>query len=78
MALVNTHPDYLREAECLALYEDFLRAMADREGYWHTLPSSVARWWKQRTQFLAQPFHGHWGLSDLAGACPSTLRLEEF
>ena len=68
MALVNTHPDYLREQGHLGIYEDFLRAVKDRENYWHALPCSVARWWRERAQFQAQWRNGQWDLSGLPGA----------
>jgi peptidoglycan/xylan/chitin deacetylase (PgdA/CDA1 family) len=49
MALLNSHPDYLKQPAAWAVYEDFLRAMSQRQGtYWHALPSQVARWWCRR------------------------------
>jgi peptidoglycan/xylan/chitin deacetylase (PgdA/CDA1 family) len=48
MALVNTHPDYLRSPRTLKIYDDFLRAMRARADYWHALPREVARWWRAR------------------------------
>jgi hypothetical protein len=77
MALVNVHPDYLREPEHLAIYEDFLHAMTERENYWHALPRSVARWWRQRAQFQAQWRDGQWDLSGLTGASLSLFRVKE-
>jgi len=68
MALVNTHPDYLREQGRLAIYEEFLRAVKDRGNYWPALPYSVARWWRQRAQFQAQCRNGQWDLCGLPGA----------
>ena len=53
MALVNAHPDYLRDPKRLALYEAFLRAMTEKDNYWHALPREVARWWKRRAQIRA-------------------------
>lgn len=50
MALLNTHPDYLRDDNTLDIYLDFLRSMKDGSGYWHTLPRRVANWWKTRSQ----------------------------
>jgi peptidoglycan/xylan/chitin deacetylase (PgdA/CDA1 family) len=63
MALVNVHPDYMRDPRHLGVYEQFLSAMArfgvDSErammgamSYWHALPRDVARWWR-RTRFDA-------------------------
>jgi len=48
MALVNAHPDYLREPHHLAIYEAFLRAMKETTDAWHALPREVARWWRVR------------------------------
>jgi peptidoglycan/xylan/chitin deacetylase (PgdA/CDA1 family) len=50
MALVNTHPDYLRKPVTWAVYEAFLRQVAARQDHWHALPLDVARWWCHRTE----------------------------
>jgi hypothetical protein len=68
MALVNTHPDYLREPEHLAIYEAFLRAMAEKNNCWRALPRDVARWWRQRAQFEPEWRDGQCDLSALPGA----------
>jgi hypothetical protein len=48
MALVNTHPDYLKDPATWNVYAEFLQAMRRQEGYWHALPRDVARWWQAR------------------------------
>ncbi len=53
MALVNAHPDYLRDPAHFAVYESFLAEMATRlrdsdAPGWQALPRDVARWWRQR------------------------------
>ncbi|HVZ42102.1 MAG TPA: hypothetical protein VHI13_22675 [Candidatus Kapabacteria bacterium] len=48
MAMMITHPDYLRLPEFFGVYEKFLRVMSVRTGYWHALPRDVARWWRAR------------------------------
>jgi hypothetical protein len=48
MALLNTHPDYLRKGGRLELYADFLHQISYRETCWHTLPREAARWWRER------------------------------
>jgi hypothetical protein len=48
LALVNTHPDYLRNPATLKIYEDFLRTMRERDDYWHALPRDTAAWWRAR------------------------------
>ncbi len=79
MALLNVHPDYMRDPGYLAVYEEFLRRMANKREqqeeagnsamgcspYWHALPREVARWWRIRA-----------GQADSAGALvsPSTCR----
>ena len=74
MALVNVHPDYLRSAQCWSLYEDLLKNMRLREGYWHALPRDVARWWQQRMQFQPQYQDGQWELASLRGATSAQFR----
>jgi hypothetical protein len=75
MALVNVHPDYLRSKQCWTLYEDFLKNMQEREGYWHALPRDVARWWQQRMQFQAQHQNGQWNLASLQGATSAQFQI---
>jgi hypothetical protein len=48
LALLNVHPDYLREPRVQQVYEDFLQAMRRRADFWHALPRDVARWWRAR------------------------------
>lgn len=48
MALVNTHPDYLKSKTTWDVYEQFLNEMKKRNCYWHALPGEVAMWWKAR------------------------------
>jgi hypothetical protein len=50
MALVNAHPDYLREGVTLPVYTEFLKRMRERGGYWQALPREVARWWRARSE----------------------------
>ena len=49
MALVNSHPDYLREKNTWDVYLQFLLAMKERDGYWCALPCEVASWWRVRS-----------------------------
>jgi len=48
MVLLNSHPDYLFDQATRKVYTDFLRAMSERDGYWHALPKEVAKWWRAR------------------------------
>jgi len=49
MALVNTHPDYLKRKDIWNIYEDYLKAIQKRTDYWHALPCEVSQWWRNRT-----------------------------
>lgn len=69
LALVNSHPDYLRDPANWRLYEQFLQAMKRRPGlYWHALPREVARWWRARRQAAR--------LELLPGAVLGTISLD--
>jgi len=86
MALVNVHPDYVRHPRRLAVYQSFLRHMADRrrraeeEGttpYWHTLPREVARWWRARAEAKVDGLGGKWVVPALSGATIGRIGLSE-
>jgi len=49
MALVNTHPDYLKDKNILSIYSDLMLAVKEKGNFWHALPHQVARWWRKRT-----------------------------
>lgn len=49
MALLNSHPDYLKSPVTYKVYADFLAEMKKSADYWHALPGEVAAWWKYRT-----------------------------
>ena len=49
LALVNTHPDYLKVGQTRRVYESFLAAMRSRADFWNALPFEAARWWRART-----------------------------
>ncbi len=48
MACLITHPDYLLDKRLLGYYEDFLRFLGSKTGYWHGTPASLVEWWKAR------------------------------
>jgi len=54
LALLNSHPDYLRDPGRFAVYEAFLRSMSERNDYWHALPREAARWWRARAAVKAE------------------------
>lgn len=49
MALVNTHPDYLKSNPNWGVYYEFLNQMKKRNCYWHALPCEIAEWWRTRS-----------------------------
>jgi peptidoglycan/xylan/chitin deacetylase (PgdA/CDA1 family) len=49
MALINSHPDYLKGATRLNIYSSFLQTMREKADYWHALPRDVAQWWRERS-----------------------------
>ena len=49
MALVNTHPDYLKSKLTWDVYYEFLNEMKKRDCYWHAVPGKVAKWWRTRS-----------------------------
>jgi hypothetical protein len=48
MALLITHPDYMRDVASLKAYERFLSAFSDDSGVWRALPQDVSDWWRRR------------------------------
>jgi len=48
MALVNTHPDYLRLPGRWEVYAALLESLRERGGWWNVLPREAARWWRDR------------------------------
>lgn len=78
MALLNSHPDYLREERTRAVYVDFLGAMRRRGGYWHALPGEVAQWWRARSRGSAATAAGAGpgARRALPGAVRGEIRLE--
>ena len=69
MALLNTHPDYLRNPVTWNVYEGFLREMSLRADYHHALPRDVARWWRARA--------GAALAGDLEGGIASTIHVRD-
>ena len=48
MALLNAHPNYLREPCHLRVYTAFLEEVAGDRTCWNAPPREVARWWRER------------------------------
>lgn len=53
MALVNTHPDYLKDRPTWDVYAQFLHVVRCMD-LWNALPRDVARWWRWRTDPTAE------------------------
>lgn len=68
MALLNSHPDYLREPGHLAVYEQLLAAVAGRDDVWTALPRDVARWWNARHEARASRDGSSWTVDGPPGA----------
>jgi peptidoglycan/xylan/chitin deacetylase (PgdA/CDA1 family) len=60
MALLLTHPDYLREPMRLRAYERFLELMATDPSCWRALPSEVCAWWRARAATKVTPAGDGW------------------
>jgi hypothetical protein len=50
LALVITHPDYLRSPTTWRVYAEFLAAMRSAADFWHALPHDIAAWWRARAE----------------------------
>jgi len=48
MALLNAHPDYLRDRRYWDVYSAFLEELRDDGCRWNALPRELARWWRRR------------------------------
>jgi len=68
MALLNTHPDYLRKPHTRRVYSEFLAAMRERADFHHGLPRDIARWWRARATATA--------VQELPDACIATIDID--
>jgi hypothetical protein len=68
MALLNTHPDYLRKRHTWRVYSEFLATMRERADFHHGLPREVARWWRARATATA--------VQELPGASIATIDID--
>ncbi|NPV87528.1 MAG: hypothetical protein HPY45_16145 [Anaerolineae bacterium] len=65
MALLNSHPDYLREERTWNIYKQFLTEMKQRNSY-HALPREVSQWWRTRHKQESNPQTGKIAIVDNA------------
>ena len=50
MALLNAHPDYLKEGRYWRVYTAFLEELSGDLCCWNALPREAARWWRRRAE----------------------------
>jgi hypothetical protein len=67
MALLITHPDYMREPARLDAYARFLAAVGD-DGAWRALPREVSAWWRRRAASSLERTNGEWHVVGPAAA----------
>lgn len=73
MALLNSHPDYLKTKSTWDVYYDFLVRMKQRNDFWHALPRDIADWWRMRS---ADDAHGGRANGDFAVASLGDQELQ--
>jgi hypothetical protein len=74
MALLNTHPDYMREPREVDLYRRYLASHADDPTVWHALPREVCAWWRKRSETIPVRDGDGWR-AEGAGASDATIVL---
>jgi peptidoglycan/xylan/chitin deacetylase (PgdA/CDA1 family) len=62
MALLDTHPDYMLDAERQGVYRDFIETFAREPGVWVALPCEVDAWWRRRAGTDLRWEDGAWAL----------------
>jgi peptidoglycan/xylan/chitin deacetylase (PgdA/CDA1 family) len=73
MALLNSHPDYLKRDSVWKIYESFLDEMKNLNNCWNALPGETARWWRSRSENnISSKFQG----SNLAEVILSDDKLD--
>ena len=60
LALVNVHPDYMREPGNLAVYAEFLSWLNEERTFWHAIPRDIARRWRLRSFGEAAATNSEW------------------
>jgi hypothetical protein len=73
MALLLTHPDYLREQPLLDAYVRVLRRFASDPTAWRALPREVDAWWRRRAATRLEPGGDGWRVLGPAAA-EATIR----
>jgi hypothetical protein len=73
MALIDTHPDYLRDGRILAAYGGFLDRFASDASCWKALPREVSAWWRRRAASSLEWHEEGWRV---AGPASDEARVE--
>jgi hypothetical protein len=76
MALVLTHPDYVRLGPVPEAYDALLARYADDPSAWRALPGEVSRWWRRRAESRLKPTTNGWEVVGPA-AGEATVRLTD-
>jgi peptidoglycan/xylan/chitin deacetylase (PgdA/CDA1 family) len=63
MALIVTHPDYLRQGPGLAAYDRLLSRFAGDSAAWMALPAEVSAWWRRRAASSVVWAQGGWAIT---------------
>ena len=76
MALVITHPDYVRLGPVSEAYDDLLARYCDDQTAWRALPGEVSSWWRRRAESRLQPTSNGWDVVGPA-AGEATIRFTD-
>jgi hypothetical protein len=60
MALIITHPDYVRLGPISEAYDALLARYSDDPTAWRALPGEVSRWWRRRAESRLQSTSDGW------------------
>jgi hypothetical protein len=63
MALFDTHPDYLTDANIFGAYRRLLEHVSSDSSAWIPLPCEVSAWWRRRYESRLERLGGEWRVS---------------
>ncbi len=73
LALIDTHPDYLRDDRILSAYRRLLERYATDGTAWKALPRDVSAWWRRRADSWIERAGADWIVS---GPAAGEARIE--
>ena len=76
MALMITHPDYVRLGPISEAYDALLARYCDDQTAWRALPGEVSSWWRRRAESRLQPTSDGWDVVGPA-AGEATIRFTD-